>query len=128
MVVICPDMVVSKVCGASATTQSPRVRLGAPLVPVASSIACFLHIRVDGKKGVGTNIIKLSRKADSVSEENLGVGRGCVSEENPNGCCALMLNYRSYCQRRLAIVALWASIGGLNMVGECPKKGRWSGS
>ena len=98
MVVICPDMVVSKVCTASAMTRSPHVRLGAPLVAVASLIAHFLYIRVDEKKGVGTNIVELSRKAESMSEEKLGVGRGCVSEENPNGCCALMLSYRSYCQ------------------------------
>ena len=58
MVVVRPDMLVSKVCGALATTRNPRVRLGAPLVTVVSSIARFLYFRVDGKKGVGTKIVE----------------------------------------------------------------------
>ena len=58
MVVVRPDMLVSKVCRALATTRNPCVRLGAPLVMVTSSIARFLYFHVDGKKGVGTNIVK----------------------------------------------------------------------
>ena len=54
-------------------------------------------------------------------EGPVGIGRGCVSED---GRCALVLSYRSCCQRQLAIVVLWASIGGLDTAGKCPKRDR----
>lgn len=83
MVVVCPDMVVSKVC------------------EVASSIARFLYFRVDEKKGVGTNIVESSRKAESMSEEKLGIGRGCVSAEwdvKSLKPCRPLMKYRSSCR------------------------------
>ena len=106
--------------------------------PLSARFLCF---RVDGKKGVGTNIIVSEGMASKGDEVMLGAGRGCMMKQRVKlkqirapmmthcSCCEQRLTvvYPLRCQLLLAMETLQTTTGHLVEVEGRVRKGRSQG-
>ena len=98
--------------------------------PLSARFLCF---QVDGKKGVGTNIVVSAGMASKGKEVMLGAGRGCMMKQGVKlkqiralmmyRSWLLVMNRCSCCLLCLVMEALCLTIACLSMIEKCPRRG-----